>query len=275
MSRTAATLDRLLGDRHPEAVKVPLQITLLFWATKIASTAFGEAFADWLDGAANVAVAGIGALAALAGLLFALRRQFAAPRYRTTTYWFAVAMVATFGTMAADVVHQFTGAPYWSTTLGYGVVVAVVLWRWWASEGTLSIHSIDTRRRERFYWTTVLATFALGTAMGDWTAAGLRLDFLPSGLLFLGLILIPAVAYLRGANSVLTFWTAYVITRPLGASFADWLDNPPRTHGLDISRPLVSLAFGLAVLVGVYALVVRERRSPARDEQLDRITASD
>lgn len=253
-------LDRVLGSQHPEAVKVPLQITVLFWGTKIASTAFGEAFADWLDGASNVVVAALGSLVALAAFAFALRRQFGRSHYDTASYWFAVAMVATFGTMLADVVHQFTGAPYWSTTLLYGVILAVVLWRWWSSEGTLSIHSIDSRRRERFYWATVLATFALGTATGDWTAGGLRLDYLPSGLLFLGLILVPAVAYRLGANAVLCFWTAYVLTRPLGASFADWLDNPASNHGVGLGRPLVWAVFGVLMIAGVVTIAAYERR---------------
>ena len=137
--------------------------------------------------------------------------------------------------MAADSLHQFLGAPYWSTTLFYAIVLALVFRRWWVNEGTLSIHSIDSRRREKFYWGTVLATFALGTATGDWTAGGLDLGFFSSGLLFAGLILLPAIAYRLGANSILTFWTAYVLTRPLGASFADWFDYPKSGGGLGVT----------------------------------------
>jgi uncharacterized membrane-anchored protein len=145
----------------PIAVKVPFEITLLFWAIKIVSTAMGEALADWLDGSPNVVVAGLGSVLALAALIGALRLQFSTDRYRAWVYWLGVAMVATFGTMAADVFHQFFGAPYWSTSVLYAIVLGLVFWRWWASEGTLSIHSIDTRVREKFYWGAVLATLPL------------------------------------------------------------------------------------------------------------------
>jgi uncharacterized membrane-anchored protein len=259
-------VDRVLGSRDvvPTAVKVPFAITVLFWATKIVSTAMGEALADWLDGSPNVGIAALGCLAALAAFVVALRLQFRTTRYVISVYWFAVAMVATFGTMAADVLHQFLGAPYWSTTVFYAVVLAVVFWRWWANEGTLSIHSISTRRREKFYWATVLATFALGTATGDWTAGGLHLDFLPSGLLFAGVILLPAIGYAFGANPVVTFWFAYVITRPLGASFADYMDYSTRSHGLGIPREVVwgSLAIAFVALVLLLALVERREGTP-------------
>jgi len=262
ISRLSRAVDAVLGSRTvvPTAVKVPFAITLLFWAAKIVSTAMGEALADWLDGSPNVIVAAIGCLVALAAFVVALRLQFRTTRYRTSVYWFAVAMVATFGTMAADVLHQFLGAPYWSTTLFYAVVLALVFWRWWANEGTLSIHSIDTRRREKFYWGTVLATFALGTATGDWTAGDLHLNFLPSGILFAGVIVVPAIGYLVGVNPVVMFWFAYVITRPLGASFADYMDYPARAHGLGIPKEIVWGALALAMIALVALLAVVERR---------------
>jgi uncharacterized membrane-anchored protein len=182
-----------------------------------------------------------------------------------TPYWLGVAMVATFGTMAADSLHQFLGVPYWSTTAFYAIVLALVFWRWWANEGTLSIHSIDTRQREKFYWGTVLATFALGTATGDWTAGNLKLGFFSSGLLFAGLILIPAIAYLLGANPILTFWTAYVLTRPLGASFADWMDYSKRTGGLGINH--VYVWGGLAIImVALVGLLVSRTNAPDVEE---------
>ena len=263
-STISRTVDRVLGsvDVRPYAVKVP-QITLLFWAIKIASTAMGEALADWLDGPSNVLLAGVGSIIALAAFIWALRRQFRGRYYSTTTYWFAVAMVATFGTMAADSLHQFLGLPYWLTTLFYAIVLALVFWRWWANERTLSIHSIDTRRREKFYWGTVLATFALGTATGDWTASDLHLGFLSSGLLFSGLILLPALAYRLGANSIATFWIAYVLTRPLGASFADWFDYPRSGGGLGINHVIV---WGvLALLIAVMVTVLSRREADAND----------
>jgi uncharacterized membrane-anchored protein len=184
-------------------------------------------------------------------------------------------MVATFGTMAADVFHQFFGAPYWSTSLLYAAILALVFWRWWVSEGTLSIHSIDSRVREKFYWATVLATFALGTATGDWTASDLHLNFLPSGLLFAGIIVIPAIGYRLGANPILMFWFAYVITRPLGASFADYLDYPRSAHGLAVWHPVVwgTLAIAMIVLVAVLGAIERRTVLDVEDEQ-DAVSAA-
>jgi uncharacterized membrane-anchored protein len=253
------------SDVAPLAVKVP-QITVLFWVTKIVSTAMGEALADWLDGPVNVIWAGVGALVALAAFVIALRNQFGKPRYETASYWFAVAMVATFGTMAADSLHQFLGISYAITTPFYAVVLALVFWRWWASEHTLSIHSIDTNRREHFYWATVFATFALGTATGDWTATSLNLGFLSSGLLFAGVILIPAIAYRLGANPIATFWVAYVLTRPLGASFADWMDYPRNTGGLGYGTWPVWLTLAVVMTALVSVMALRERESDVMDE---------
>jgi uncharacterized membrane-anchored protein len=262
-------IDRTLGSRDvvPTAVKVPLQITALFWVIKIVSTAMGEALADWLDGNANIALAALGALAALAALVLALRLQFRATRYRTAVYWLAVAMVATFGTMAADGLHQFLGAPYWSTTLFYAAILALVFWRWWAREGTLSIHSIDTRRREKFYWGTVFATFALGTAVGDWTAGNLHLNYLPSGLMFSAIIIVPAVAYAFGANPVFMFWFAYVITRPLGASYADYLDHKTSAHGAGVPTVVVWGVLAAVMIALVALLSLLERRGPVATDQ--------
>ncbi|HVT65663.1 MAG TPA: hypothetical protein VHD81_10950 [Mycobacteriales bacterium] len=247
-------------DSAPLAVKVP-EITALFWIIKITSTAMGEALADFLDGPSNVALAGVGALISAALFIYALRRQFGTRRYDTATYWFAIAMVATFGTMAADSLHQFLGVPYGIVTAFYAVVLGLVFWRWWANEGTLSIHSITTRRRERFYWAAVLATFALGTATGDWTAGDLHLGFFSSALMFTGAIVLPLVAYRLGANSIVTFWIAYVLTRPLGASYADWFDYPTRAGGLGVHRLFVWSALAV-IMVGLVALLARRERDP-------------
>jgi uncharacterized membrane-anchored protein len=198
----------------------------------------------------------------LVAFVVALRIQFRTTRYTTAAYWFAVAMVATFGTMAADSGHQFFGISYAITTPIYALILALVFWRWWANEHTLSIHSIDTRRRERFYWGTVLATFALGTATGDWTATNLKLGFFSSGLLFVGVIIVPLIAYRLGANPIATFWFAYIITRPLGASFADWMDYPKKSGGLGWGTWPVWTS--LAVLMtGLVLILARLERSAA------------
>jgi uncharacterized membrane-anchored protein len=245
-STRAATLEADAPLARTLAVKVP-EITIYFWIIKVLSTAMGEALSDFLDGGSSAwPVAGV--LLALIAFVVALRMQFRSPRYATAIYWFAVAMVATFGTMAADGWHQAFGIPYYFSTAGYLIVLALIFWKWYATEKTLSIHSINTRRREYFYWATVLATFALGTAAGDMTATSFHLGYLTSGLLFAGVIAVPAVAWWKlGLNSVVAFWFAYVITRPLGASFADWMDVSRHRGGLGWGTGPVSL--GLAVIM--------------------------
>lgn len=247
------------NDLEPVAVKVP-QITALFWAIKITSTAMGEALGDFLDGGNGLVWPALGTLLALSVFIYSLRRQFSSRRYQTATYWFAIAMVATFGTMTADSLHQFFGLPYWSTTALYAAILGVVFWRWYANEGTLSIHSINSRRREHFYWATVLATFALGTAAGDWTATDLKLGFFSSALMFAGAICVPAIAYRLGANPIATFWIAYVITRPLGASFADWWDYPKRSGGLGLGTAPVWTVLAV-VMAGLVILQARRERT--------------
>lgn len=133
-------------------------------------------------------------------------------------------MVAVFGTMAADVLHVVLGIPYLASTVFFASALAIVFAIWYATEKTLSIHTIFTRRRELFYWATVMATFALGTAAGDMTASTLGLGYFPSAVLFAVLFAIPGLAFrLVGLNAIFAFWFAYVVTRPLGASVADWL----------------------------------------------------
>jgi uncharacterized membrane-anchored protein len=240
------------------AVKVP-EITILFWVIKVLSTAMGEALSDFLDGGSGLwPVAGC--LLALIAFVVALRMQFRSPRYTAGIYWFAVAMVATFGTMAADGWHQALGIPYYGSTAMYLVALAVIFWRWHRSEKTLSIHSINTRRREWYYWAAVLATFALGTAAGDMTAVNLHMGFLASGLLFAGIIAVPAVAFWKlRLNSVVAFWFAYIITRPLGASFADWMDVSRHRGGLGWGTGPVTVVLALIIVGLVSYLAVTGR----------------
>jgi len=213
---------RLADGPQPLAAKVP-EITALFWVIKLLTTGMGEATSDFL-GNLNLVLAGV---VGLGGFALAMWLQFRARRYVAVVYWFAVMMVAVFGTMAADVLHVVLGIPYVASTLIYGAVLAYVLRRWHRSEGTLSIHSITTRRRETYYWITVLATFALGTAAGDLTATELNLGFFASIILFAVVMAVPALGWWRfRMNGVLAFWFAYIVTRPLGASIADWLGKP-------------------------------------------------
>ncbi|HTC58887.1 MAG TPA: hypothetical protein VK691_02090 [Solirubrobacteraceae bacterium] len=245
---------RKFRDRHPVAAKVP-EITIVFWIIKVLTTGMGESMSDFM-GQHSVPIAGaVGIL----GLAFALWLQMRTPEYRAPVYWFAVMMVAVFGTMAADGVHDGASIPYAVTTPIFAAVVGAVFFFWQRSEGTLSIHSITTRRREGYYWAAVLATFALGTAAGDLTATSLNFGFLGSAVLFGVLIAIPALAWWRGKlNPIAAFWTAYVITRPLGASLADWLSKPHSTTGLGLGDGTVSaLALGVFVLLVAYVAVTK------------------
>lgn len=228
--------------------KVPPVIIPLFWAVKLATTAMGESTSDYLVKRFDPVVAVcVGALI----LLVALILQFRATRYVPWTYWFAVVMVAVFGTMAADVLHIKFHVPYAATTTLFAITLFVVFVLWHRVEGTLSIHSITTTRRELFYWAAVMATFALGTALGDLTATTLHLGYGTSAILFAGLILIPAVGYWRfHLNEILAFWTAYVITRPLGASIADWLGKPQAVGGVGFGDGVVSVVLAL-IIVGL------------------------
>ena len=221
--------------------KVP-EIALIFWVLKLLTTGMGESMSDFL-GQHSVPLAGA---TGIFGLWFALWLQLRTREYRAPVYWFAVMMVAIFGTMAADGVHDGASLPYAVTTVGYAIVVAAVFFFWYRSEGTLSIHSITTRRREGFYWAAVLATFALGTAAGDLTATTLHLGFFGSVVLFASIITIPALGWWRfQLNPIVAFWFAYIVTRPLGASFADWFSKPPSITGLGLGDGTVS---GLALL---------------------------
>ena len=250
--------------REPLAVKVP-QIAVLFWVLKVLTTAMGEAASDFLV-SVNIALA---AFVGAVGFGAAMWWQFRSRRYAAWTYWFAVAMVAVFGTMAADGLHVELGLPYAVTTIGYATALAVVFVLWRRSEGTLSIHSITTRRRETYYWLTVLATFALGTAVGDLTATTFRLGYFGSGLLFAAVIMLPAIGWWRlGFNPVFAFWFAYVITRPLGASFADWFAKPHWVgHGLGIGGGPVTVVSALAITGLVAYAAAQDRSRPGAHAQ--------
>jgi uncharacterized membrane-anchored protein len=211
--------------------KVP-EVTAYFWIVKALTTALGESVSDYLvHTIAPVLAVLIGFVAFSCSLAIQLRAR----RYGAWAYWTAVAMVGIFGTMAADVLHVGFGVPYALSTVLFIVVLAGVFSAWYRSEGTLSIHSITTRRREMFYWAAVVSTFAMGTAVGDLAANSVGLGYLVSGLVFAVLIVLPGVGYRWfGLNGVLAFWLTYVLTRPLGASFADWIGKPVAIGGLGV-----------------------------------------
>jgi uncharacterized membrane-anchored protein len=247
-------------DRGPR--RVP-EVTAYFWIIKVLTTAMGEATSDYLVHRFDPVVAvGFGAV----GLAGALILQFSMRRYVAGAYWFAVVMVAVFGTMVADVLHIKFGIPYQLSAGLFAVVLAVVFIAWQRTERTLSIHSIYTTQRELFYWAAVISTFALGTAVGDMTATTLHLGYFFSGVLFAALIAVPALAFrFLGLNAILAFWSAYVLTRPLGASFADWMGKPHAVGGLALGDGRVS--FGLTVvIVGLVGYLTVTRRDARADD---------
>ena len=251
---------RLAELRYAES-KVP-EITLAFWVAKILSTAMGEATSDFLVFHTNP----YGAVAAGAlGFLVALVLQMTLRRYRPLAYWLLVVMVSVFGTMVADVIHVVLGVPYAWSSAGFLLALGAILLGWYRSEGTLSIHSIRSARREAFYWATVMATFALGTAAGDLTAAGFGMGFLASAILFTVLFAVPGLLYAAGwLNAIAGFWLAYILTRPMGASFADWVDKPVAMTGLGYGTMATSAVLSTAVVIAVVYIALRYRRGTRR-----------
>jgi len=251
-------LDRVLIGRLTVrgALRVP-EITAYFWAIKALSTAMGESTSDYLVHAINPELA---VVLGFIGFVAALALQFRVRRYIAWTYWLAVVGVGVFGTMAADVLHVGFGVPYIASSLLYAIALAAVFGGWHRTEKTLSIHSVDTPRREVFYWAAVVATFAMGTAVGDLTATTFGLGYFASGLLFAAVIAIPAIGYWRLRwNAIFCFWFAYVATRPLGASFADWMGKPKAVGGLGLGDGTVALALTAAIFCLVAFLAITRR----------------
>jgi uncharacterized membrane-anchored protein len=243
-----------------QLVKVPLRITVWFWAIKILTTAMGEATSDYFVRGFNPYLVVTGGFALF---VVSLGIQLAVRRYSPWIYWQAVLMVAVFGTMAADVLHIQFGVPYVVSAAALALALAIIFTAWHAAEGTLSIHSIYTRRRELFYWAAVLATFALGTATGDLTAYTANLGFLTSGVLFACVFALPAIGYrFFNLNSILAFWIAYVLTRPLGASFADWLGKSHSAGGVQFGDGPVTAVLFVAIVACV-AYVARSENDAA------------
>jgi uncharacterized membrane-anchored protein len=244
--------------------KVP-EVTVYFWITKVLTTGMGETTSDFLAHQIDPIIA-----VGLAGIVLAasLAVQFCARRYVAWIYWTAVVMVSVFGTMAADILHVGLGVPYFASTTFFAVALAVIFAIWYASEKTLSIHSIYTPRREVFYWATVMTTFALGTAAGDMTAVTMHLGYLSSGVMFAVLFALPALAYWRlGLNGIFAFWFAYVVTRPFGASFADWMGVSKSRSGLGLGTGPVSLVLAV-VIAGFVGYLALSRKDVAQKADL-------
>ncbi|MFL5910303.1 MAG: hypothetical protein ACJ768_07025, partial [Gaiellaceae bacterium] len=244
--------------------KVP-EITLYFWVIKVLCTTVGETAADFLNDNLGLGLTNTtyitGAL-----LMAALVAQFQLRRYVPSVYWLAVVLISIFGTLITDNLSDNLGVSLVVTTVGFSIVLAFVFAVWWASERTLSIHTIYTTRREAFYWLAVLFTFALGTAAGDLTAERLNVGYALSVLLFAALIAAVAIAHFRfRMDAVLAFWIAYILTRPLGASLGDYLSQKRVDGGLGLGTTVTSVIFLLAILlVVVYLSITRKDATEAR-----------
>jgi uncharacterized membrane-anchored protein len=240
----------------PTMRKVP-EITLLFWVIKVLTTAMGEATSDFLVFQIDPVIA---VILGAAGLAVAMALQLLVRRYVPWIYWLAVAMVAVFGTMAADVLHIGLGIPYVVSTTFFAIALAVIFVAWYLTEKTLSIHSIYTPRRELFYWATVMTAFALGTAAGDMTASTMGLGYFTSGVMFGVLFALPWLAYrLVKLNAILAFWISYVLTRPFGASFADWAGKARHLSGLGLGTGEISVVLTALIVILVGYLTVTHK----------------
>jgi uncharacterized membrane-anchored protein len=234
--------------------KVP-QITLYFWLIKILCTTVGEIAADFLNVNLNLGLTGTSVVTGML-LVLALVAQFRADRYVPGRYWTAVTLVSVFGTLVTDNLTDALGVPLEASTVVFAVLLAVTFGVWYRAERTLSIHAIRTRRREVFYWTAILVTFALGTAAGDLLAQVLGLGFLLAGVIVAAVIAVIATGWRLGLHSVLSFWIIYVLTRPLGASIGDYLSQPSTEGGLGLGATLTSVLFFAAIIGAVLYLAL-------------------
>jgi uncharacterized membrane-anchored protein len=245
--------------------KVP-EVTLIFWAIKIMSTTVGETGADYLAVHVGLGTTVTGAVM-VCFLAIALGFQLRMRRYVPAIYWLTVVLVSVVGTQITDALTDKLEISLYVSTVGFAVALAITFTVWYWSERTLSVHTIVTTRRELFYWGAILFTFALGTAAGDLATEALGLGFNLGVVLFGALIAVIAGAYSLGANPVLTFWLAYILTRPLGASLGDLLSQSRNYGGFGLGTPQTSVAF-LTVIIGLVAWVTFEgerqrERSPA------------
>ncbi len=238
--------------------KVP-EITLYFWIIKILCTTVGETAADFLNSTLGLGLTGTTLVMGVL-LLLALLIQFRSRGYVPWIYWLAVVLISVVGTLITDNLTDNFGLPLEAATAIFAVALAATFAAWYASERTLSIHTIHTTRREAFYWLAILFTFALGTAAGDLAAESFDLGYLVSALIFGALIAVVAVAHLRfGLNAVLSFWIAYILTRPLGASLGDYLSQDRDAGGLGLGTVVTSALFLIAILITVVYLTITKK----------------
>lgn len=238
--------------------KVP-QITLFFWAIKILCTTVGETAADFLNESLNLGLTGTSAIMG-ALLLVALFFQFRANKYVPSIYWLAVVLISVVGTLITDNLTDNLGIALPITAVVFSIALALTFIAWYAVENTLSVHEINTHRREAFYWLAILFTFALGTAAGDLVAESLHLGYILSAVIFAASIVLAWLAYkFMHLDAVLTFWIAYILTRPLGASIGDYLSQATADGGLGLGTVITSAIFLLAISATVIYLTITKK----------------
>lgn len=239
-----------LKSQHYPWSKVP-EVTALFWVIKILTTGMGETASDFLAHTIGpIASVPLGFIAFAIAMVIQLRSK----RYTPWKYWLAVVMVSVFGTMVADVLHVGLGIPYVISTILFLIILGAVLYRWRATQGTLSIHSINTKPRELYYWATVITTFALGTAAGDMTAVTFDWGYLFSAVVFGIAFAFALMSQRMGLGEIAAFWLAYILTRPFGASLADWMGMPTDRGGLGWGTGFVTLVWAVWIVICVIVL---------------------
>lgn len=244
----------MTGPSYDAVSKVP-EVTVVFWLAKLLTAAFGVAFSDFVF-FNDFLAQHLAMVLSLSFLAVCLVVQLATRSYTPWIYWLTVSAVSIFGTMSADFLNRDLGMPLYASTLVLLGLQTAIFLTWYLTQHTLDVHRVDTRLRELFYWLAVIVTFALGTAAGDFVAHTLGLGTLASAAVFSVAILLPALAHRwLGLDQALAFWLAYALTRPLGASVADWLAAPaPHGDGLQLGTGTMSvLIVPLLVLVAAYS----------------------
>jgi uncharacterized membrane-anchored protein len=269
---TEPTTTRPAGARRGELLhllnKVP-EVTLYFWLIKVLCTTVGETFADYLNETLGFGLTNTTIVMGLA-FLVVLALQLRARLYVPWIYWTTVVLISVFGTLLTDNLTDGHGVPTTTTTPIFAVLLALTFLAWWRSERTLSIHSIRTPRREAFYWLAILFTFALGTAGGDMLSEQLGLGYPTAVLIFAGAIAAVCVAHWGlGMGPILSFWLAYILTRPLGASIGDYLSQPRSDGALGLGTTATSVIFLASILALVVFLTVT--RSDVIEDSADEV----
>ncbi|WP_315924116.1 hypothetical protein [Mesorhizobium sp. SP-1A] len=248
--------------------RVP-RVTADFWLIKLMAVTMGETAADYLNVQMGLGLTAT-SLIMSAILAVALVWQFAQKRYVPAAYWLSVVLISIVGTLITDNLVDNFHVPLLDTTIAFSVVLALTFLLWFKAEGTLSIHSIFTGRREAFYWLAILFTFALGTAAGDLVAEKFALGYLATGVLFGMIIVSLSIGYFfLGLDAILGFWLVYILTRPLGASFGDLMSQPAQYGGFGLGTIITSSIFLTAIV-----LIVVYMSLPHEGEELVEVDAS-